>query len=325
MTDTPKRPSTVVVWLRELRAPFFVASAVPVVVGSAAGFAATGEFHAGLFALALAGVVLLHFAANVANDYFDCRSGADAANRGATVFSGGSRVIQSGWLSPAQVLAGALVLWGLGAASGVAIFCLTGNILLLALMLVGLVGGLAYTAPPARLGYRGFGELAVAVLFGVLPVAGAFAVQAGRFEWWTLAPGAVTGLMVALILFINEFPDEEADRAALKRTLVVRLGRARASRLFLTLLPATWVAAAIAAWFVPPMRVAGILFVATFPLMIFTLRFASTELGKNGDSPSKIKAGAVPIFPIANGLVIALHVVSGLSMAAGFVISGLNR
>ncbi len=313
MTDVPKRPSTVRVWLREMRAPFFVASAVPVIIGTAAGFAATGEFHPGLFALALAGTVALHGGANVANDYFDHVSGNDAANHNLTPFSGGSRVIQEGLLTPRQVLAGACAFWVVGATAGVALFGLTGSYFVLALMCVGLLGGYGYTAPPVRLGYRGVGELAIAVLFGVLPVAGAFAVQTGRFEWWTLAPGALTGLVVALILFINEFPDEEADRAAGKRTIVVLLGRARAARLFMVLLPAVWVAAAAATWLIPPMRLGGLLFVATFPLMIFTLRFAAVEL-----------AGASRRF-VANALVIALHVIAGLSMAAGFVISGLNR
>ena len=290
------------------------------VIGTAAAFAMTGEFHPGLFAIALAGTLCLHGGANVANDYFDHLSGNDAGNHHLTPFSGGSRVIQDGLLSPGRVLAGACVLWAAGAGAGAALFGLTGSYFVLALMVAGLLGGYAYTASPARLGHRGVGELVVAVLFGVLPVAGAFTVQAGRCEAWVLAPGALTGLVVALILFINEFPDEEADRAVGKRTLVVRLGRARAAKLFTVLLPFVWVAAAALTWLLPPMRVGGLLFVATFPFMIFTLRFAANQL-----RPPEGATGTAPVFPLANVLVIALHVVSGLSMAAGFVISGWNR
>jgi len=126
--------------LRELRAPFFVASIIPVVVGSAAGYAAkcsesfrgsggpatakpSGEagFDWTLGVLALVGTVLLHGAANVANDYFDHVSGNDASNHNLTPFSGGSRVIQEGLMTPAQVLAEACVLWGAGAAVGTAL------------------------------------------------------------------------------------------------------------------------------------------------------------------------------------------------------------
>jgi 1,4-dihydroxy-2-naphthoate octaprenyltransferase len=313
MTDTEARPGRLRIWLREIRAPFLVASAVPVIVGSAAGFSAGGEFHPWLAALALVGTVLLHAAANVANDFFDHRSGNDVANHNLTPFSGGSRVIDEGLLMPAQVIRGAGVLWaaGLGIGSGLAAYLDSG--FLWALTWAGLLGGYFYSAPPVRLGYRGLGELTVAVLFGVLPVIGAFVVQTGSFEAWTLAPGAVLGLLVALVLFVNEFPDDEADRAAGKRTLVVLLGRERAARLSLMLLPATWIAAGLAAWLLPPMRAAGVPFVATAPLMVFTLRFAAVELPK----PSGRH--------LANFLTLVLFVIGGLSLAAGFVISGLNR
>ena len=82
------------IWLGEVRAPFLVASAVPVIVGSAAGFTASGQFHWGFFIAALFGAMLLHAGANVANDYFDHASGNDEANHNLTPFSGGSRVIQ---------------------------------------------------------------------------------------------------------------------------------------------------------------------------------------------------------------------------------------
>jgi len=117
MTDTEARPGKLRIWLREIRAPFLVASAVPVIVGSAAAFAATGTFHPWLAALALIGTVLLHAAANVANDFFDHRSGNDAANHNLTPFSGGSRTIQEGMLTPRAVLTGACVLWAAGAAA----------------------------------------------------------------------------------------------------------------------------------------------------------------------------------------------------------------
>jgi 1,4-dihydroxy-2-naphthoate octaprenyltransferase len=38
------------------------------------------------------------------------------------------------------------------------------------------------------------------------------------------------GILIAAFLWINEFPDFEADRKAQKRNLIVRLGRHRASR-----------------------------------------------------------------------------------------------
>ena len=45
-------------------------------------------------------------------------------------------------------------------------------------------------------------------------------------------PSLSLGLLIGAFLWINEFPDYEADKAAGKRTLVVRLGRRRASHVF---------------------------------------------------------------------------------------------
>jgi 1,4-dihydroxy-2-naphthoate polyprenyltransferase len=297
-------------WLREIRAPFLVASAIPVIVGSAAGYAACGHFRWAFFLSALTGAMLLHAGANVANDYFDHVSGNDAANHNLTPFSGGSRVIQQGLMTPRAVLAEAAVLWLAGVSIGGALATLLGSVFLWVLTAVGFAGGLLYTAPPVRLGYRGFGETAFAVIFGVLPVMGAFYLQTGEVAAWTLIPGGLLGVLVSLILLANEFPDEEADRATGKRTLVVLLGRERAARLYFVLLGGAYILAGIDAWQVVPMRLAGILFVATSPLLVVTLRFAARELPK----PTGRFA--------ANALTILLFVAAGLSLAAGFLISG---
>jgi 1,4-dihydroxy-2-naphthoate octaprenyltransferase len=153
----------------------------------------------------------------------------------------------------------------------------------------------------------------VVLLFGVLPVAGTFYLQAGCVTPWSLVPGALVGVLIGLVLFVNEFPDEEADRAAGKRTLVVLLGRERASRVYFAALGAAYVAAAVSMVLVPEMRLAGILFVVTIPLAIFTFRFAAVEL----PAPTGRH--------VSNFLTILLHVVAGVSLAAGFLISGLTR
>jgi 1,4-dihydroxy-2-naphthoate octaprenyltransferase len=312
--ENQPRPNIVQVWFRELRAPFFTASIVPVLVGSAAGYSASGEFHAGLFALALFGVMCLHAGANIANDYFDHVSGNDEANRNLTTFSGGSRIIQQGLLSPRAVLAGSWTFLALGAVAAVVLTVLTHSLFILALGLVGLVGGYFYTATPVKLGYRGVGEIVIALLFGVLPVAGTFYLQAGCVPLWSLVPGALVGVLIALVLFANEFPDEDADRAANKRTLVVILGRERASRVYFVALGVAYVAAAVAGAMIHEMRLAGILFVATVPLAALALRFAFVELPVPGGGRH-----------ITNFLTIVLHVVAGVSLAAGFVIAGCMR
>ena len=82
--------------LRELRAPFFTASIIPVLVGTALAYAAKGIFNPLLFTLATITMIFLHAGANMANDYFDHLSGNDWGNRNPTPFSGGSQLIQQG-------------------------------------------------------------------------------------------------------------------------------------------------------------------------------------------------------------------------------------
>jgi 1,4-dihydroxy-2-naphthoate octaprenyltransferase len=91
------------------RPKFLVASAAPILVGSALGYATAGVFQPLLFLLALLAIMFLHAGANMANDYFDHVSGNDWVNRTPTPFSGGSRYIQQGILSPKATLITALV------------------------------------------------------------------------------------------------------------------------------------------------------------------------------------------------------------------------
>jgi 1,4-dihydroxy-2-naphthoate octaprenyltransferase len=92
----------------------------------------------------------------------------------------------------------------------------------------GLLTGLLYSAPPVFLAGRGLGELTVGLDFGLLVVLGAFVVQTGALGPAPAIASLPLSFLIAAILYMNEFPDLEADRATGKKTLVVRLGRRRA-------------------------------------------------------------------------------------------------
>lgn len=169
--------------------------------------------------------LVAHAGVNVINDYHDACNGADAANTTRLFpFTGGSRFIQNGVLSARQTarlgygLLAAVVpagLW-LAAEAGAG---------LLAIGLGGLVVGWAYSAPPFALMSRGLGEAAIAAGW-LLVVIGADFVQRGSFSALPVAAGLSYALLVANLLYINQFPDHDGDAAVGKRTLVVRLGPA---------------------------------------------------------------------------------------------------
>ena len=110
-------------------------------LGAAIAWRREGAFDLFLFLLALAGGVLLHAGANVANDYFDHKSGNDEANVDfVRPFTGGSRMIQTGRMSPAEVLAEALICYALAVTIGIYLSYKVSWIILL-LGLIGVFSG----------------------------------------------------------------------------------------------------------------------------------------------------------------------------------------
>ncbi len=166
---------------------------------------------------------------NVFNDYYDHLNGTDAVNVDRLFpFTGGSRFIQNGVMSPRQMLAYALVLFG-GVIAGGLWLIETRGVGLFWIGLGGLLIGWAYSAPPLKLNSRGLGEVCVALGF-LLIVAGADSVQRGVISSQPWLLGLPYALLVTNILYINQFPDRAADILAGKRHWVARLEPAVAAR-----------------------------------------------------------------------------------------------
>ena len=218
----------VALWVRAMRAPFFTASAMSVVVGAACARYFESAWDWPRFAASLAGVVALHAGANLANDYYDHLSGNDWINRWHNAFSGGSRMIQDGLIPPRRILLAAMVCFAVAAALGAWLEAQVGGWQIPVLAAAGLLLGFLYTATPAKLSYRGLGEGAIFAAFGPLVTMGTYYVQTGRITGAAFWCGVPAGILVMLILVVNEFPDYEADAGAGKRTAVVALGRGRA-------------------------------------------------------------------------------------------------
>ncbi|MCV0403208.1 MAG: prenyltransferase [Chloroflexi bacterium] len=218
------RPRLSPFWLalRTTRLPFLSATAVPVLLGIAVA-ATDGAFTWWTALLTLIGGSFAHLAINVTNDIFDTLSGADDANTTPTQFSGGSRVAVYDLVSIRGLSQLAVALFGAAALIGLLLVAVTGSLTLLWIGIAGIVVGVAYTAPPLKLVYRGLGEFAVALGFGPIMLLGAYVVQTGRIAIEPLVLSLVPGILIALILYVNEIPDRRSDAEAGKRTLPVRL------------------------------------------------------------------------------------------------------
>jgi 1,4-dihydroxy-2-naphthoate octaprenyltransferase len=296
-------------WLKAARAPFFTGSFAPVLVGVALAFYESGALNWLRAVLVLLALVLLHAGANLANDYFDHLSGGDEINVSrAPPFTGGSRFIQDGLARPGEILAASVISLGLGGTAGLYLVWVAGLPILI-LGIVGAITGFCYSAPPLKLGYRGLGELFIFLDFGVLPVLGAHYAQTEAFSAGAAVAGAVVGLLMTNVLWINQFQDADADAAVGKRNWVVRLGRRRAASLHAAAFVLTYltVVAGVAARLLPAWALLGLL---SAPLAAQASRVSAQRY----DHMSTLRP--------ANAMTVATHLLTSVLIAAGLCIAG---
>ena len=256
------------IYLRAMRLPFLAGSMVPAAVTGAYAWLRS-DFEFASFVLAALGVACLQVAANLINDWSDA-PGTDLVNQRVTPFSGGSRVIQEGGISRATVLAMALSFFGVAILIGVilAVWRAPG---VLWVGVLGLLAGCLYSIKPLELMSRALGEITIFFAFGPLITLGTYYVMARELFWPAFWIGLPNAFLITAVIWINEFPDLEADRDTGKRNLVVVLGldRSRAVYSALMQLPyPTLMALALAKVYSPGLLL-GLL---AFPLSLKAIR-----------------------------------------------------
>lgn len=297
----------VLTWLKAVRIPFFTATVVPIVLGGLLAWRDTSGFFWVRFWITLAGGLFMHAGTNLANDYFDHLSGSDEANPNPTPFSGGSRVIQEGLIPAKSILFAAITAFVLGSSIGLYLNDLSGGNVILLLGIVGVFLGVFYSARPFRIGYGSFGELAVGIGFGPLMVLGSYYVQAKALPFGIFLISIPVGILIALVLYINEFPDYTGDKAVGKRTLVVVLGKERAVILYHLLLAAAYICILLLILFKYLPNACLIVFLS-LPLAIKAFNTSRKNFDK-----------VYELLP-ANASTIALHALVGALLCAGIVL-----
>jgi 1,4-dihydroxy-2-naphthoate octaprenyltransferase len=206
--------------------------------------------------------VAIQVGVNYANDYSDGVRGTDTAER-----IGPVRLVAAGLASPARVRLAAALAFAVAGLAGLALAIAVDPRLLL-VGVVSVVAAVLYTGGPRPYGYAGFGELAVLVFFGLVATTGTAYVQVERLSGLALAVSVPVGLGAVAILLANNIRDLDGDRAAGKRTLVVRLGRARSRVAFVATVAAMFaLVAVIGAW-----RPAALVALAAIPLAVAPVR-----------------------------------------------------
>jgi len=312
MNNLEKFPQKLKIWIMELRAPFFTASIVPVILGTLIALLELEYIDAFYFVLTLVGVILLHAGTNVANDYFDYKGGTDNINKDfITPFSGGSRVIQQGLMTPNEVLTEAIILFGLGSLIGIYLALMRGMIVLY-LGVIGVISGFFYTAPPFKFASKGIGELLVGLNFGTLVVLGSYYVQTQLIAIEPIIASLPISFLIAAVLWINEFPDYRADKETGKWTLVVRLGRKRAVGFYKALMYAPYIVIIIFTLlgYLPLFFLIGLL---TYPKAKTAINIAKQFY----DNPQKLAP--------ANGITIQTHLQTGILLSIAYALAFINK
>lgn len=290
------------------RPPFLLVTLVGALIGFATAHAAGVPVQPVVAFFALVLGLVVHSAVNVLNDYYDAMNGTDAINTGRVFpFTGGSRFIQNGVLSAPQTARYGWMLLGVAVAGGLALTVYAGTGLI-AIGLPGVLIGWAYSAPPLALNSRGFGEPCVAAGFALV-VIGADFVLRHAFSAVPLVAAVSYALLVTNVLYINQFPDREADAQAGKHHWVVRLGARRAVRGYhlIASVAYAWLLLAVVLGWLPP---AVLIALGAAPLSIAAAR----KLSRDAEQPGRL-APAIK-------LTIAAAVVHGVLLALAILMRG---
>lgn len=286
----------------------WIASAVPMSVGGALAYGLTGTFNWYWFFVSVIGVFFIEIGKNAANDLVDFRSGVDliVAPDKRTPFSGGKRAIVDGNLTQFQAELITLATLFLGSAIGVYI-AVYREPAILWIGICGLFFAAAYSLPPFKLAYRGFGEAVVGITFGPLIVSGSFLVQAHYLAPSVLLVSLPIGFLIANVLFINQYPDYEADRSANKNNWVVRLGKDRGLAVYRALFAAAYLS------FITLFAVTGNPF--------WLLSFISVPLVREAVKTATKYHGNIPKLIPANANTVKTYQLTGLTMVIASLLS----
>ncbi len=223
------------VWFLETRPQFLVLSVVLVLHGAALAFwRGTPSFDWLRFGLAMLGLVLLHAAVNVLNDWHDwSRTGIDKETT-RTPFSGGSGILPAHQMDAPSVLRLGTVCLVAGCLVGLYLVWDTYRAYgrLWPLLVIGLIGALSVVVYTPVLTRLGLGEIFAGLGLGNLPVLGAYYVLTGRLDWVAVWSGIPSTLLTYNLLFLNEFPDAAADAKGGRRHMVLLLTKRGARWLY---------------------------------------------------------------------------------------------
>ncbi len=214
------------VWLRVIRIKFLLASVIAVSLGLAMSYWHTGRLDVLHSAITMAGVISLHASVDLLNDFWDYKRGIDTITK-RTKFSGGTGVLPEGLLKPSHVYVAGIAFLILGSLAGFYFIVIYGWII--AVILGFAILSIYFYS--TKIVDSGLGEIFVGIK-GAMIVLGTYFIQTQQITQSSVLGGIVVGALSSLVLYITSFPDLDADKQKGRKTLVIMLGKKRASNVF---------------------------------------------------------------------------------------------
>jgi 1,4-dihydroxy-2-naphthoate octaprenyltransferase len=188
---------------------------------------------------ALVGIAFAHLGMNLFDDYFDYKNQKidirdELAENNTFSRIGKCDYLLSKKATTKQLFFVASLFLFIALIMGFIIFLYQGITVLWIALITGFLG-IFYSAKPFCLGYRGFGELLIGLIFGPLLMGGVFFASCGEYSPAVCLVSIAVGLLVTNILFTHSILDYHPDKQTGKKTLAVLI-RSRKGMFFVSCL-----------------------------------------------------------------------------------------
>jgi len=249
------------VWFRVIRIRFLLSSVIAVSVGLGISWWHIGQIDILYAIMTMGGVASLHASVDLLNDYWDFKRGIDTQTQ-RTKMSGGTGVLPEGLLQPNQVYRAGLGFLIIGALIG-SYFVIIDGIVIGMILAFAVVSIYFYST---KIVDSGLAEIFVAIK-GTMIVLGTYFIQTLEINLTTVLGGIFIGVLSSLVLFITSFPDFEADKAKGRKTLVISVGKQKATFVF-WIFPIVVYSILLAGIFYKIFPIYCIISIVMFPLII---------------------------------------------------------
>lgn len=285
----------------------WIASTIPMLVGATFAYVNEKSFNFLWFLLALIGVYLIEIGKNAVNEVVDYITGADrfVTQDKRTPFSGGKKTIVDGVLTLEEAKWIGIVTIFLACIIGI-IIALYWEIKVLSIGVLGVFFAVFYILPPLKLAYRGLGEFAVGFTFGILVTLGMYVTMTHNINWEVVLISLPLSFLITNILWINQFPDYEADMKANKRNWVVRLGKEKSVGVYAMLFAFSYIS--------------FILISIILKNYFFLLGFITLPLTISAVKNAKKHYNDIQRLILSNAKTVQIYILTGISMIIAIIL-----